>query len=174
MIDLNTLKIIDLINKIVKFSRKFQALFGMECGSPEDNTAVVKMVKDLYTFLGKSPPKKQRQKIDFSNSSSIFGQSLRSNNDSSSFLNTQRKRSRENDDITMLSRNEKAELILAKSKVSKLENEVVTLQTEKKKQQIEEEKLRKLNSWKDLKEQEKNESLCSQYVMYQVSFWFYI
>ena len=112
---------------------------------------------------------------DWSNSSSIFGQSLRSNNDSSNFLNnTQRKRSRENDDITTLSRNEKAELILAKSKVSKLENEVVTLQTEKKEQQIEEEKLRKLNSWKVLKEQEKNENLCSQYVMYKILIWFWI
>ena len=160
---LSTFKISDLINKVVKLSRKYQVSFDMECGSPEDNTAVVKMVKDLYSFLGKSPPKKQRQRIDFNNSSSIFGQSLRSNNDPSSFLNnTQRKRSRENDDITTLSRNEKAELILAKSKVSKLENDVVTLQTEKKKQQIEEEKLRKLNSWKVLKEQEKNENLCSQ------------
>jgi len=125
-------------------------------GGPDDNTSVVKMVKSLYTFLDKPQPRFQ-EKYDFS----FDKNSTRASEASSSYsdtLNKSRKRSF-NADYSTLSRDEKAEILYAKTKVSKLEEQMKTLETEKKVVQIEQDKRRRSETLKNLKNQEECESL---------------
>lgn len=107
-------------------------------------------------FLDKPQPRFQ-EKYDFS----FDKNSTRASEASSAYsdtLNKSRKRSF-NADYSTLSRDEKAEIIYAKTKVSKLEEQMKTLETEKKVAQIEQDKRRRSETLKNLKNQEECESL---------------
>ena len=141
--------------------------------SPEDNTAVIKMVKDFHRFLDKSPPKTRRDEKDFNFScrSDLFDNS--SSNKSFNFLddlhnscslsksnkrtsfnmpedNTMRKRR----SMTTLSIDEKAELIASKSRAVKLEVQLKSLDYERRRSDIEGDKKRKVQANKFAKDQE--------------------
>lgn len=136
--------------------------------SPEDNTAVVKMMNGLKSFLGQPQYPHVRQHLSMSrsrNSSHSFTTDSPHNLSSSS----QRKRSI-HEDYTTLTNNEKADMILAKSKAAKLESEIESLKMDQKKKEIEAEKERNLNSNKMLTEQGQCDALRRKYDSFQINF----
>ena len=130
--------------------------------SPEDNTFVVKSMKELNRFLGR--PQQPHQRLSFSygdrtkdsfNSSrqDSSNLSLQQNNDNLLGSCSKRKRSMDAEYAT-LSRDERAELIAAKSKILKLQEDISSIQSEQKVKEIVFEKDCRLRSSKILKEQE--------------------